>query len=68
MLLSSDCVAPQDKVTMLTELVEQLEDINKHFEPDGLSLLSIAVANEALECVKVLLKVEFHCRKTIRSG
>ena len=53
---------------MLTELLNQLEDINKHFKPNGLSLLSIAVANEALECVKVLLKVEFHCRKTIRSG
>ena len=53
---------------MLTELVDQLEDINKQFESNGLTLLSIAVAHEALECVKVLLKVEFHCRKTIRSG
>ena len=41
---------------MLTELVDQLENIDKHFEPSGLSLLSIAVANEALECVEVLLK------------
>ena len=41
---------------MLTELMEGLENINKHFQPSGLSLLSIAVANEALECVKILLK------------
>ena len=41
---------------MLTELMDQLEDINQHFQPSGLSLLSIAVAEEALECVKVLLE------------
>ena len=41
---------------MLTELMEGLENINKHFQPSGLSLLSIAVANEALECVEILLK------------
>ena len=41
---------------MFAELLAGLENINKHFQPSGLSLLSIAVASEALECVKVLLK------------
>ena len=41
---------------MFTELLAGLENINKPFQPSGLSLLSIAVANEALECVKILLK------------
>ena len=36
--------------------MERLENINQHLERSGLSLLSIAVANEALECVKVLLE------------
>ena len=40
----------------MTELMDQLEDINRHFDSTGLSLLSIAVAEEALEGVKVLLE------------
>ena len=55
--VSTDCVSPaQDNVTMLRQLLDRLENINQHFQRSGLSLLSIAVANEAVECVKVLLQ------------
>ena len=43
-------------MTVLTELVEE-DNINKHLEPSGVSILSIAVENEALECVRTLLKL-----------
>ena len=51
-------VCLQDNVEMMTELLQDFEDINKQLDSTGKTLLNIAIERGALKCVEKLLDMK----------
>ena len=51
-------VCLQDNVEMMTELLQDFEDINKQLDSTGKTLLNIAIERGAVKCVEKLLHMK----------
>ena len=51
-------VCLQDNVEMMTELLQDFEDINKQLDSTGKTLLNIAIERGAVKCVEKLLDMK----------